>query len=253
MTGYPLEHSLSPQLHRRFLRQCGLEGEYRLYPCPPASPECLRDLVAALRREQLHGLNVTVPHKRRLLALVEDLTPAAQAIGAVNTLFLQDGRLWGDNTDAPAFWDDLQAGGLAAGKRALLLGAGGAARAVAWVLREKGWSVWVMARNETAAAALVDAFALRGALGWLEAAPRVDVLVNCTPVGMWPQQAASPWPDDRPLPAAAVYDLVYNPAETRLLAQARAQDLPARNGWGMLQRQAARAFARWTACPDLRL
>lgn len=231
------------------LSACGLAGEYRLYPCPPHEPDCLRGLLAALRHGELHGLNVTIPHKERLLPWLDALTPAARAIGAVNTLFVQDGKLWGDNTDAPGLLDDLRAHSLLDGRTALLLGSGGAARAVAWALHARGWDVWLMARNAAAAAALVDAFGLRGALPWLATdVPRVDLLVNATPVGMSPAADASPWPDDRLIPAAAVYDLVYNPSETRLLQQARAQGLPAVNGWGMLQAQARRAFTRWTGC-----
>lgn len=231
------------------LAACGLDGEYRLYPCPPQELDCLRGLLLALRRGELHGLNVTIPHKQRLLPWLDALTPAAQAIGAVNTLFVSDGVLWGDNTDAPGFLDDLRMHGLSDGHSALLLGSGGAARAVAWALRSQGWEVWLMARNAAAAAALVDEFGLRGALPWLAAdLPRVDLLVNTTPVGMSPAADASPWPGERPIPAAAVYDLVYNPPETRLLQQACAQGLSAVNGWGMLQAQAHRAFIRWTGC-----
>ncbi len=203
---------------------------------------------------RLHGLNVTIPHKRRLFPWLAGQTDAARAIGAVNTVFLHQGQLWGENTDAAGFWDDLQAHGLAQGRRALVLGAGGAARAVAWVLQRHGWQVWVMARRPETAAALKRRFNLAGVLPWLGETPTVDLLVNATPVGMFPHGSASPWPPDRPLPAAAVYDLVYRPRPTRLLQLAAAQGRKAVDGWGMLQAQARRAFFLWTGCqPSLSL
>ncbi|HFC09280.1 MAG TPA: shikimate dehydrogenase [Chloroflexi bacterium] len=267
LLGYPLSHSRSPELHRGFLRRCGLAGEYRLYEVPPGHPEALRAHLEALRREEIHGLNVTIPHKQRVLPWLDDFTPAAAAIGAVNTLWADHGRLWGDNTDAPGFLHDLQAhfGAWATRPhRALVLGAGGAARAVTYALLQAGWEVTVAARQPAQAATLCAALkaaashpsgALCRPLPWAQRAtllPPPDLIVNATPLGMAPRAETSPWPSAAAFPPQArVYDLVYNPAETRLLQQARAAGLAAANGWGMLVAQAALAFRRWTGCAPL--
>ncbi len=273
LLGYPLGHSLSPALHRAALQAAGLAGEYRLYPIPPeAWDREAPALVQALRQGRIQGLNVTIPYKRRVLAWLDDLTDAARACGAVNTLFLRQGRLVGENTDAPGFWADLthRLPQVTAWPRprAVLLGAGGAARAVAWVLSRQGWTVYVVARRLDQARELVQAFRAQGfaslfaypwesrtdpAVPWFRE-PGPVLLVNATPVGMAPHVTASPWPEDGPWPReAAVYDLVYNPRETRLLQAARRAGLPAVDGLGMLVFQAAFAFARWTQVDPARV
>ncbi len=264
LLGYPLSHSRSPELHRGFLRHCGLAGEYRLYEAPPERPETLRALLEALRRGEIHGLNVTIPHKQRVLPWLDALTPAAAAIGAVNTLWAENGRLWGDNTDAPGFLHDLRAHfGVWAERphHALVLGAGGAARAVVYALLHAGWRVTVAARRLAQAQSLCAALEATAGqatrppcrpLPWAQRAalaPPPDLIVNATPVGMAPHPESSPWPAGEAFPSQArLYDLVYNPAETRLLQQAHVAGLPAANGWGMLAAQAALAFQRWTGC-----
>ena len=106
LTGYPLGHSLSPRLHTAALAAARLPGEYQLYPADPAEPRRLAELAACLRAGELNGLNVTIPHKQAILAHLDGLTPLAQRLGAVNTLYMEGGRLLGDNTDAPGFWAD---------------------------------------------------------------------------------------------------------------------------------------------------
>ena len=263
LIGYPLEHSLSPRLHGAALRTLGLAGDYQLYPVPPLPQGApgLAQLLAQVQRGQLHGLNVTIPHKQSVQPLLGTLTPAAQAIGAVNTIFCQDGQLCGDNTDAPGFLQDLQRlqlvggpdGGSAPG-HALVLGAGGSARAVVYALLGAGWRVSLAARRVAQAQALLvslgepagRAYPLE--VGSLQSlAAEVNLLVNTTPVGMWPRVEASPWPAGAPLPPGAlVYDLVYNPPETELVRTARQAGLLASSGLGMLVEQAALALERWT-------
>ena len=129
LIGYPLGHSLSPVLHQTALAEAGLSGKYELYPVPPL-PEGQQDLEAMLdrlRSGELHGLNVTIPHKQSVLPLVDDLSPSAAAMGAVNTLYMRSGQLIGDNTDAPGFWADLSHLPIQKAETALVLGAGGAA------------------------------------------------------------------------------------------------------------------------------
>lgn len=265
LTGYPLAHSLSPQIHTAALAACGLEGTYSLFPIPPERPEALAALLGRIRDGEIHGLNVTIPHKQAVLPLLDDLTETARAIGAVNTLFLRAGRLIGDNTDAPGFFSDLVRFLRQAGRdlppAALVLGAGGSARAVVYALCRAGVRVTVLARRLEQAQQLAAAFApcavhaaafsQLASLATSSSTPLL--LVNTTPLGMSPQIETSPWPEDLPLPdQAVVYDLVYNPRQTRLMRQARAAGLLAETGLGMLIAQAALSFQTWTGCqpPD---
>jgi shikimate dehydrogenase len=223
----------------------------------------LATLLEKVRRGQIHGLNVTIPHKQNVIPLLDDLTPAAEAIGAVNTIFARGDRLVGDNTDAPGFWKDASrrlSVHTFERTRALILGAGGSARAVAYALLSQGWSLTIVARRPEQAQGLCDHLSSLG--GQISAekldnyplssphsplpTPHYSLLVNCTPVGMHPHVDASPWPEDLPFPPeAAVYDLVYNPGETRVVRAARAAGLPAVTGLGMLVEQAALSLERW--------
>ncbi len=256
LTGYPLGHSLSPQIHAAALTACGLTGDYSLFPVSPAEPAALAALLNRLRAGEIHGLNVTIPHKQNLIPLLDDLTETARAIGAVNTISAQNGRLIGDNTDAAGFLSDLK-NFLAPSNSenrelALVIGAGGAARAIVYALVNAGWQVTIAARRPEQAESLRAS--LQAARSQIESMPlnairiwRGDLLVNTTPLGMTPAIETSPWPETIALPAgAAIYDLVYNPRETRLVRTARAAGLPATTGLGMLIEQAALAFEIWT-------
>lgn len=263
LIGYPLGHSLSPQIHGAALHSLGISGEYSLYPIHPL-PEGkskLAALLARLREGQIHGLNVTIPHKENVIPLLDELTPAAQTIGAVNTIYLQDSFLIGDNTDAPGFWGDINHRLLVETNQhlnALVLGSGGGARAVIYALLTHGYHVTISARceDQTQAETLRDDLSVVSnqiEIICLETDYRslttdhFSLLVNCTPVGMHPNEDASPWPVELALPKnAAIYDLVYNPHETLLVKQALAAGLPAITGLGMLVEQAALAFERWT-------
>jgi len=108
LTGYPLGHSLSPAIHTAALRSCGLDGSYSLFPVSPDDKEDLKDLLQRVRQGEITGLNVTIPHKQNVLEFLDELTPAASAIGAVNTISMRNGKLIGDNTDAPGFLSDLK-------------------------------------------------------------------------------------------------------------------------------------------------
>lgn len=264
LLGFPLGHSLSPRLHTAALSAMGLEGEYRLYPVPPL-PEgetAWRALFERLRAGDLHGLNVTIPHKQAVMNELDFCEDEARIIGAVNTLGVDDsGQVWGANTDAPGFLRDLYArlGNVLPlqGGRALVLGAGGAARAVVYALIRAEWEVWVCARRREQAQTLVESLraslpyapltALEGVPPREALPPRLNLLVNATPLGMAPHSETLPWDEALPIPeGTAVYDLVYNPRETRLLAFARAGGAPAVSGLGMLVEQAALALERWS-------
>lgn len=262
LIGYPLGHSLSPRLHQAALDFFGLEGEYRLYLVEPDDQANLAALADRVRRGDLDGLNVTIPHKQNVISLVDELTAEARTIGAVNTLYRQGGALIGHNTDAPGFLTDLrrfwQPAPTENRRRALVIGSGGGARAVVYALLQDGWDVTIAAVLADQAAALVEA--LRPVSGGRtlafipnerqavdKALDGVTLIVNASPVGMAPHVDESPWPAGLPFPpGAAVYDLVYNPRETLFVQQARRAGLPATTGLGMLIEQAGRSFECWT-------
>lgn len=249
LTGYPLGHTLSPMLHEAALRASHLEGTYSLFPIRPGDRAALDLLVKRIRGGELTGFNITIPHKQAVIHFLDELTPTAEAIGAVNVVYLKDGRAVGDNTDAAGFLADLD-GFLPAPRSALVIGAGGAARSVVYALTSIGADVSVAARRIEQARAVAGSFAhVNGmALGrqTLEGA-NAQLIVNATPVGMFPEIDKCPWPIELPLPGeSAIYDLVYNPPETRLIQRAIELGLRASNGLGMLVQQAALAFEMWT-------
>ena len=152
LIGFPLGHSLSPKIHAAALRSCGLEGDYSLFPIHPDDKQELKDLLARVRTGEIHGLNVTIPHKQNVIPLLDELTSTVQAIGAVNTIYLKDNLLIGDNTDAPGFIRDLKRFLTTETQshrdaNALVLGAGGSARAVVYALLNDGWNVTIIARR----------------------------------------------------------------------------------------------------------
>lgn len=261
LTGFPLSHSLSPKLHTAALKAAGLEGSYSLFPVDPARPRELAHLLGRVRRGEIHGLNVTIPHKQAVIPLLDELSETAKAIGAVNTIYAQNGRLIGDNTDAAGFWDDVSSNidirkskienpqsPITNYRSALVLGAGGSARAVVFALKAHGWDVLVAARRIEQAQALVTEFGLQAAQSLDSQTIAFELLVNTTPLGMSPNIETCAWDWGFP-PRAFVYDLVYNPPETLLMKRARTAGLQASNGLGMLIEQAALAFELWTGHP----
>ncbi|MBC7224551.1 MAG: shikimate dehydrogenase [Anaerolineae bacterium] len=257
LLGWPVAHSVSPQMHNAAFRALGLDWSYIPLPAPP---DALGDAVRGLRALGLRGANVTVPHKEAIIPLVDELAPEARAIGAVNTLVVhEDGRLTGHNTDALGVGAALQeAGCRVAGCRALILGAGGAARAAAYALLQAGAEVQVLARRPAQAEALARDMAGAFPQGRIspgllspealpQAAAEAHLLVHATPVGMWPHGDASLWPEQEPVPQHLwVFDLVYRPARTRLLRQAEAAGARTIEGAWMLIHQAVASFHLWT-------
>ncbi len=262
LIGYPLGHSLSPKIHKAALRSCGLEGDYSLFLVHPENHQRLKSLLARVRSGELTGLNVTIPHKQNVIPLLDELTPTAKAIGAVNTIFIQKDKLTGDNTDAPGFLADLRRFLTAETWRnrntnwALVIGAGGAARAVFYSLANSGWKVTVTARCPEQAQDLIAQFPIfDDRLSNIKYHPNaicsltsdLSLIVNATSVGMSPDIHSSPWPDGLAFPENAfVYDLVYNPRKTKLFKDACNAGLPAATGLGMLVEQAALSFEIWT-------
>jgi len=227
----------------------------------PVYPDHLGEAVRGLRALGFAGANVTVPHKQAVLAHLDDISQAAQVIGAVNTIAVRDGLLYGDNTDATGFLASLHDVGFdPAGTYCAVLGAGGAARAVAHALAEAG-ARQVRIYNRTLARArdlCREMAKFHGDVRFESGSPDdlaaigddTDLLVNTTSVGMWPDTEVSPWPRDLPIPGQlTVCDLVYNPPETLFLSQARVVGAETVGGLGMLVHQGAVAFELWTGRP----
>jgi shikimate dehydrogenase len=243
--GWPVAHSRSPRLHGFWLARHGIDGAYVPLAVPPGRlAEALRGLLAAGFR----GANVTLPHKEAALSLCDELEASARRAGAVNTLRFEGGRILGANTDGFGFLESLREQAPGFDPRsgpAVVLGAGGAARAIAAALQDAGCPRIVLV-NRTRARAEALAAALGGTVEVADHPPLAEaaLLVNTTSLGMAGQP---PLPIDlAPLPAAAVVaDIVYVPLQTPLLAAARARGLVAVDGLGMLLHQARPGFAAW--------
>ncbi len=253
LIGHPLGHSVSPAMQNAAFAALGLAWQYLTLNVPP---ESLPPALDELRRESWVGANVTIPHKERVIRLLDGLTGQARSVGAVNTIFKREGRLVGDNTDVAGFLADLRAQGVEPeAETAVVLGAGGAARAVACALASLGMGLHIVCRREAQGLALaqaVDRLAPVKIFPWTaesfrQAAGGCSLLVNATPLGMAPASRVSPWPREVPLPEGAfVYDLVYNPRRSSLVRRAQHEGLRASGGLGMLVEQGALALERWT-------
>lgn len=248
--GHPIAHSRSPMLHGYWLAQHGIDATYERRDVAPAA---LGSFIAEFRVAGFVGCNVTVPHKTAIVAHLDRLDPAAEAIGAVNTLWWEGEALVGGNTDVPGFLanlDEQVPGWDQPGARAVMLGAGGAARAAIVALRQRGLRVAVVNRSRAGAAVLAQRFGTGVAdHAWEDLPallPGADLLVNATSLGMKGQPPLDL--DLALLPThGIVHDVVYIPLQTRLLADAAALGLRTVDGLGMLLHQAAPAFARWFA------
>jgi len=307
LLGWPLGHSVSPAMHNAAFAALGLDGRYDALPSPP---EELAETVRGLAAAGYRGVNVTIPHKQAVMPLLDELSDAARAIGAVNTVIVGDPvneihrltaqrplRAWedvspspapegascfqpgisipgprpllrGDNTDWLGFLHPLDAAGFdLAGKSALLLGAGGSARAVVYALIQRGLAhlaIWARDPNRAAdlaqhAQSLSPSLTVHHSPFPIPHSPLTvnrspftvhhspALIINTTPLGMWPHVDASPWPADLPFPAGAlVYDLVYRPERTLFLRQAEAAGCQTQGGLEMLVVQGAAAFELWT-------
>ena len=247
--GWPVKHSRSPVIHRFWLKEYELPGDYVIHP---VAPEEIEGFLAHFAEGPFVGCNVTVPHKEAAFAAVDVVEPAGRAIGAVNTIWRDGRRLVATSTDGIGFLSNLDEGAPGwdrAPGAAVVVGAGGAARAVLWALAERGFApIHLVNRTVERAEALAARFgpAVRPA-GW-DALPglfgEARILVNATSLGMAGQPALdldlAALPDD-----CVVTDIVYVPLETGLLAAARARGLRTVDGLGMLLHQAVPGFAHW--------
>lgn len=244
--GWPVAHSRSPQIQNAALREVGLASwRYQRLPIPP---ELFKTTVSALPAAGFRGVNVTIPHKQAALAEAEEASDAAREIGAANTLvFGPEGGIWAENTDAPALIEALPFS--AAGRTALVLGAGGSARAAVWALIHAG-AAEVRVWNRTPERARLLCAEL-GAVAADRPAP-ADLLVNCTPAGMNEQESSLksiPVRADELAMFGCVVDFVYARSETLLVGAARGVDVPVVDGYDLLVGQGARSFELFTGRP----
>ena len=257
LIGYPLGHTISPAFQQAAFDHYSLPVTYHAWP---THPDLLAAKVESLRNPEYLGANVTVPHKEPVAAMVDRLDASAETIGAVNTLVRENGGLTGYNTDAYGFINSLKVkvGFDPRGRRVVLLGAGGAARAAAFALIEEDVASLVIA-NRTVERAESLAASVRGgatdirAIGLIapeleRATTDADLIVNSTSIGMEGGDAGpvSPLPAELIPPTCLVYDMVYNPAETPLLKEAARAGAKGLGGLSMLVYQGAGAFEKWT-------
>ena len=266
LIGWPVEHSLSPAMHNAAFDALELNWRYVPLPVAPGDVEAaVRGLVALGFR----GANVTVPHKQAVISMLDSVPPSVRDLGAVNTLVIERKEsstvIKGDNTDNQGFIAALEHKEVALRglKNAVVIGAGGAARAVVYALLRSGkGKIVVLNRTVARAQALIaeldhrlqERSLLRARSltpeTLVESARAADLLVNATTVGMWPHMEHSIWSPDVPIPAhLTVFDLVYNPLQTRLLEQAQRSGASAISGLEMLVQQGALAFEIWTGKP----
>lgn len=257
LIGWPVEHSLSPMMHNAAFT--ALEIDWAYVPLP-VRPEDVQEGLKGLAALNFVGANVTVPHKQAVMRYLDELSDASRITGAVNTIHIKNGKFYGHNTDASGFLNALkEAGCEPKGLRVAVLGAGGAARAVVYALAwAEADSIVVLNRTAERAAFLVDDLAEAfpdSKLGFESLTSKalitlnsnIDLVVNTTSVGMYPNIEHSPWPVEVSIPNGAIFnDLVYNPLETTFLAAARAAGSQTIDGLGMLIHQGAFAFERWT-------
>ncbi|WP_084587718.1 shikimate dehydrogenase [Devosia riboflavina] len=247
--GHPIAHSRSPLIHGTWLAEHGIDGSYEAVDVAPAE---LPAFFERLRSGEFAGGNVTIPHKEAVFALCDSVDDLAKTIGAVNTLVVRDGKVHGYNTDYLGFLGNLDAAapGWSDGPRdALVIGAGGAARAILVALRERNFGrVHVLNRTLANAETLVEEiegpFEAHGFEAFAELAPKVGIVVNTSSIGM--HGSRFDWLDMSLLPKGSlVTDIVYTPLITPLLADAQAHGLKIVDGLGMLLHQAVPGFADW--------
>ena len=249
VAGWPVEHSRSPMIHRYWLEALGIAGTYEKFAVRPGEFRAFTDRIG---QDGLVGANVTVPHKEAAFNACDQRTPVAEALGAVNTLWRQDGRLMGDNTDVAGFvanMDESVSGWAEQRRLAVVMGAGGAARAIVHALISRGFErIAVANRTQVRAEALAAHFGgSTTAIPWADLAAKLtgaDLLVNASSLGMVGQPPLLVDLDSLP-DRAVVADAVYVPLRTPLIEAAGARGLRTVEGLGMLLHQAAPAFARW--------
>ncbi len=247
--GWPIEQSKSPLIHGYWLDVYNIVGRYEAIA---VSPDDLGEAIKRFQGEGYAGLNITVPHKQNVYKFIDDWTDSVRIIGAINTLVFKDNKIYGDNTDYIGFINNLKSGAEFARESAMMIGAGGAARAVLYSLIEEGFrDVYIVNRTTSKAEFLADAFQNDNTnlhvIAWNDIPNHLDelsLLVNTTSLGMAGQAELSL--DLTHLsPKTLVTDIVYNPLQTALLREATHRGNPTIDGLGMLLHQAVPGFHAW--------
>ncbi|MBA7581588.1 Shikimate dehydrogenase (NADP(+)) [subsurface metagenome] len=260
--GYPIEHSMSPIMHNAALKDQSLDYVYVAFNIPPND---LKNAVLGFKMLSIKGINVTIPYKENIIPYLDEIDPLAEKIGAVNTIKNEGKYLIGKNTDASGAKKALlDAGCEITGKKALILGAGGAAKAVSFALSEDLDVVYIANRTEKRAIKLAKDFTNKTAIKAVgknmsintlkNLVNDVDILINTTPLGMYPDIKESPISEEILHNNLFVFDIVYNPLETRLLKEARKIGCKTLGGLDMFVNQGGLAFEWWTGKkPNLNL
>lgn len=253
--GHPVSHSLSPIIQNAAIEALGIDYVYVAFH---VMPEDLAKAVDGVRSMNFAGVNLTIPHKERVIDFLDEISENARRIGSVNTIVNKDGYLVGESTDGVGFLRSAEAAwGKLGGGRAVILGAGGSAKAIAFALGDAGFEVIIanrtLERAEELAENLNDDFGKgrAGSVGMCKDAlgadiARADLLVNTTSVGMKPDLDGIPLPPEMIHAGLRVYDIVYDPRETRLVREAKSRGARALNGLGMLIHQGAMSLEMWT-------
>ena len=256
LIGDPVEHSMSPVMHNTAFREIGIDYVYVPFR---VKQEELGEAIEGMRALNIRGLNVTIPHKVAVLQFLDELDPLAEKIGAVNTIVNDDGVLTGYNTDASGFLQALLERGIEPeGKNIVILGAGGASRAISFILADRGaqlvilnrlleldWAKDLASRISQLFTKEVEALELKKE-NLVRALEKADILVNATSVGMSPNVDQTPVSSDLLRPDLVVFDIVYNPIQTRLLREAETVGAETIGGIDMLVWQGVLAFEKWT-------
>ena len=260
--GHPIEHSMSPLMHNAALKELSLDYIYLAFDVPPRE---LEKAVSGIRKNNIKGINVTIPHKETIIKYLDQIDPLAKKIGAVNTIKNQKGYLTGKNTDAFGAKQALiNAGFEIKEKNVLILGAGGAARAVSFALSDESDNIFICDIIEKRAIALANE--LKNKMKIKAVGKKfnyeslksliidIDLLINTTPIGMYPNIKFSPISKDLLNENLFIFDVIYNPLQTQLLKEASAIGCKTLNGIEMFVNQGALAFEWWTdKKPNLKL
>ncbi len=252
--GYPIEHSMSPIMHNAAIRELNLDYIYLAFNIFPAN---LNLAVKGIKAFNVVGINVTIPFKQKIMKYLDEIDPIAKKIGAINAIKNDKGYLTGKNTDAEGGMKALlNAGYTISGKKVLLLGAGGAAKALAYIMAEDVNKLVIVNRNEKRALKLSNQIKKYFGIN-IEAkkmsenvlkdeSKKADIIINATPVGMYPNVDKSPIPAEYLHEDLIVYDIVYNPLKTKLITDATQKGCKTLGGLDMLVDQGALAFEWWT-------
>lgn len=245
IVGHPVEHSLSPAMHSAAFEATEIDAEYRLFDILPDNPEDLANFCYETDVNIIGGFSVTMPYKEAIIQYLDNIEVLAKEVSSVNTVKNEDSDLQGFNTDATGAIKALKEKTEVAGKKALVLGAGGAARAIIYALKEFGAEVYIFNRTLQKAEALAEKFDVDTIEFRAIKDARFDVIVNCTPIGMSPQIEQSLLTAEQIKKGSVVMDIVTNPLETQLLREAKKAGAETISGERMLLHQAASQFEIW--------